>query len=205
MARATNSLPVPLSPVISTGVRVSCRRETTRSTSWILADEPTIPETVRILQGLRSRYEGHHRVKYADDALEAAAKLASRHLRDYRLPDSAIDVLDEAGARARLAAPATPKGETVAIVDVAIPQIEEVVARMARIPAKQASSSDCRHQWSTSQSNAALRSAAQPNGRFWHKADMLNAPMNVRYRGQGGRERAVMSANDMAIWPLKKD
>jgi ATP-dependent Clp protease ATP-binding subunit ClpA len=123
-------------------------------------DEPSIPETVRILQGLRSRYEAHHHVKYSDEALEAAAKLAARHLRDYRLPDSAIDVLDEAGSRARLAAPpagaergpgvpasdgaggsggAKPPG---LILDVALQQIEEVVARMARIPAKQASSSD---------------------------------------------------------------
>jgi ATP-dependent Clp protease ATP-binding subunit ClpA len=117
-------------------------RALARRLQKVTIDEPSIQETVRILQGLRSRYEGHHRVKYADDALEAAAKLASRHLRDYRLPDSAIDVLDEAGARARLGAAATPKGEPAAIVDVGIPQIEEVVARMARIPAKQASSSD---------------------------------------------------------------
>jgi ATP-dependent Clp protease ATP-binding subunit ClpA len=117
-------------------------RALARRLQKVTIDEPTIQETVRILQGLRSRYEGHHRVKYADDALEAAAKLASRHMRDYRLPDSAIDVLDEAGARARLAAPPTPKGETTAVIDVGIPQIEEVVARIARIPAKQASSSD---------------------------------------------------------------
>jgi ATP-dependent Clp protease ATP-binding subunit ClpA len=117
-------------------------RALARRLQKVTIDEPTIQETVRILQGLRSRYEGHHRVKYMDDALEAAAKLASRHLRDYRLPDSAIDVLDEAGARARLAAPPTPKGETAVVIDVGIPQIEEVVARMARIPAKQASSSD---------------------------------------------------------------
>jgi len=117
-------------------------RALARRLQKVTIDEPTIQETVRILQGLRSRYEGHHRVKYADEALEAAAKLASRHLRDYRLPDSAIDVLDEAGSRARLGAPPTPKGETTAVIDVGIPQIEEVVARMARIPAKQASSSD---------------------------------------------------------------
>jgi ATP-dependent Clp protease ATP-binding subunit ClpA len=117
-------------------------RALARRLQKVTIDEPTIQETVRILQGLRSRYEGHHRVKYADDSLEAAAKLASRHLRDYRLPDSAIDVLDEAGAKTRLAAPPTPKGETTAILDVGLPQIEEVVARMARIPAKQASSSD---------------------------------------------------------------
>src|SRR6188474_1628196 len=117
-------------------------RALARRLQKVTIDEPTIQETVRILQGLRSRYEGHHRVKYADDSLEAAAKLASRHLRDYRLPDSAIDVLDEAGAKTRLAAPPTPKGEATAILDVGLPQVEEVVARMARIPAKQASSSD---------------------------------------------------------------
>lgn len=117
-------------------------RALARRLQKVTIDEPSIAETVRILQGLRSRYEGHHRVKYGDDALEAAAKLASRHLRDYKLPDSAIDVLDEAGARARLAAPPTPKGEAAAVLDVGVPQVEEVVARMARIPAKQASSSD---------------------------------------------------------------
>src|SRR5213079_2475285 len=104
-------------------------RALARRLQKVTIDEPTIQETVRILQGLRSRYEGHHRVKYADEALEAAAKLASRHLRDYRLPDSAIDVLDEAGAKARLAAPPTAKGEATAVLDVGIAQIEEVVAR----------------------------------------------------------------------------
>src|SRR3954447_10440902 len=79
-------------------------RALARRLQKVAIDEPSIAETVRILQGLRSRYESHHRVKYSDDALDAAAKLASRHLRDYRLPDSAIDVLDEAGARARLGA-----------------------------------------------------------------------------------------------------
>jgi ATP-dependent Clp protease ATP-binding subunit ClpA len=120
-------------------------RALARRLQKITIDEPSIPETVRILQGLRSRYESHHRVRFSDDALEAAAKLASRHLRDYRLPDSAIDVLDEAGARARLAAGAPAAGEAKppdAVIEVAIPHIEEVVARMARIPAKQASSSD---------------------------------------------------------------
>jgi ATP-dependent Clp protease ATP-binding subunit ClpA len=117
-------------------------RALARRLQKVTIDEPTIQETVRILQGLRSRYEAHHRVKYSDDSLEAAAKLAARHMRDYRLPDSAIDVLDEAGAKTRLAAPPTPKGEETAVLDVTLPQIEEVVARIARIPAKQASSSD---------------------------------------------------------------
>jgi ATP-dependent Clp protease ATP-binding subunit ClpA len=117
-------------------------RALARRLQKVTIDEPSIQETVQILQGLRSRYESHHRVKYSDDALEAAAKLASRHMRDYRLPDSAIDVLDEAGAKARLAAPPRAAGEDVTVLDVGVPQIEEVVARIARIPAKQASSSD---------------------------------------------------------------
>src|ERR1700680_4069688 len=101
-------------------------------------DEPSIEETVRILAGLRSRYEAHHGVTYTDGALEAAAKLASRHLRDYRLPDSAIDLLDEAGAVARIQTPPSPTGPPV----VDAPEIERVAARAARIPAQQATSSD---------------------------------------------------------------
>ena len=77
-------------------------RALARRLQKITIDEPSIPETVRILEGLRSRYEAHHHVKFTDDALETAAKLAARHMRDYKLPDSAIDVLDEAGARVRL-------------------------------------------------------------------------------------------------------
>ena len=80
-------------------------RALARRLQKIAIDEPSIEETVRILAGLRSRYEEHHRVTYTDAALEAAAKLAARHLRDYRLPDSAIDLIDEAGAVTRLAAP----------------------------------------------------------------------------------------------------
>jgi ATP-dependent Clp protease ATP-binding subunit ClpA len=77
-------------------------RALARRLQKIAVDEPSIAETVSILQGLRSRYEEHHGVRYTDAALEAAAKLASRHLRDYRLPDSAIDLLDEAGSVTRL-------------------------------------------------------------------------------------------------------
>src|SRR5205814_8951352 len=81
-------------------------RALARRLQKIAIDEPPIAEAVRILAGLRSRYEEHHRVTYTDSALEAAVKLASRHLRDYRLPDSAIDLIDEAGAVVRLGAPA---------------------------------------------------------------------------------------------------
>ena len=116
-------------------------RALARRLQKITVDEPSHQETVKILQGLRSRYEAHHRVKFGDEAIEAASKLAARHLRDYRLPDSAIDVLDEAGARMRLARGAkTDPGD--AVDEITPHEIEEVVARMARIPAKQASSSD---------------------------------------------------------------
>ena len=128
----------------------------------IAVDEPSVDETVRILKGLRSRYEQHHNVTYTDGALDGAAKLAARHLRDSRLPDSAIDILDEAGAMLRLQpeAPVPPpaEGVHVEVVGVAsaekaaavegpprtvdVDEIEKVVARIARIPEKQASSSD---------------------------------------------------------------
>jgi ATP-dependent Clp protease ATP-binding subunit ClpA len=113
-------------------------RALARRLQKITIDEPSIPETVKILQGLRARYEGHHHVRYTDEALEAAAKLAARHLRDYKLPDSAIDVLDEAGAKRRLGTTVETKDPS----EISAAQVEDVVARMARIPAKQASSSD---------------------------------------------------------------
>jgi ATP-dependent Clp protease ATP-binding subunit ClpA len=122
-------------------------RALARRLQKIAVDEPTIDETIQILKGLRARYEAHHQVRYTDEALEAAAKLAARHLRDYRLPDSAIDVIDEAGAMLRLeaaapgAASAGP-GRDAAPRLVTPAEIETVVARMARIPPKQASFSD---------------------------------------------------------------
>src|SRR5581483_11865984 len=79
-------------------------RALARRLQKIAIEEPSIDETVKILGGLRARYEEHHGVRYTDAALEAAAKLASRHLRDHRLPDSAIDLIDEAGAVARIQA-----------------------------------------------------------------------------------------------------
>jgi ATP-dependent Clp protease ATP-binding subunit ClpA len=98
--------------------------------------EPTVSETVEILKGLRSRFEEHHGVKYADEALKSAAELAQRHINERHLPDKAIDVVDEAGARLRL----KPVAERETTVEVR--HIEDVVARMARIPAKSVSSSD---------------------------------------------------------------
>jgi ATP-dependent Clp protease ATP-binding subunit ClpA len=133
-------------------------RALARRLQKIAIEEPSIDETIRILNGLRGRYESHHDVSYTDAAIEASAKLAARHLRDYKLPDSAIDVIDEAGAVTKLRAaadaaaaaalaPASPPAASplpVARVPVVVdaPAIEAVVARMARIPARQASSSD---------------------------------------------------------------
>jgi len=122
-------------------------RALARRLQKIAIDEPSIEETIKILAGLRTHYEQHHNVKYSDGALEAAAKLASRHLRDYRLPDSAIDLLDEAGAVTRIqpqepastdtGAPASVEPRPVDTAD-----IERVAARAARIPDRQASASD---------------------------------------------------------------
>ena len=98
--------------------------------------EPSVPETVEILMGLKPRFEEHHGVMYADDAMKAAAELAARHINERHLPDKAIDVVDEAGARLRL----KPIAERETTVEVR--HIEDVVARMARIPAKSVSNSD---------------------------------------------------------------
>ncbi len=98
--------------------------------------EPTVDETIEILRGLRSKFEEHHGIRYEDDALKAAAELSARHINDRHLPDKAIDVIDEAGARQRLKPPGERKES------VTVEQIEDVVARIARIPPKTVSSSD---------------------------------------------------------------
>ncbi len=96
--------------------------------------EPSVAETSLILKGLKARYEEFHGVTFTDEAIEAAATLADRYLRDKKLPDKAIDLLDEAGAAQKLA---RGKGATVDVTD-----IEAVVAKMAQIPPRQVSSSD---------------------------------------------------------------
>jgi ATP-dependent Clp protease ATP-binding subunit ClpA len=98
--------------------------------------EPSVEETIEILLGLKSRFEEHHSIIYAVDAMRAAAELSARHITERHLPDKAIDVVDEAGARLRL----KPLAEREHTVEVR--HIEEVVARMARIPPKSVSTSD---------------------------------------------------------------
>ena len=114
-------------------------RALARRLQKVMVDEPTVEETTRIVEGLRSRYESHHGVRYSDEAIGAVARLASRHLREARLPDSALDVIDEAGAGFALERPAAEEAEPATVSAGAL---ERVVARMARIPEKQASASD---------------------------------------------------------------
>jgi ATP-dependent Clp protease ATP-binding subunit ClpA len=98
--------------------------------------EPSVQDTIDILRGLKTRYEEHHGVKYEDAALQAAAELAARHINDRHMPDKAIDVVDEAGANLRLQ-PVENRADAVTVT-----QIENVVARIARIPPKNVSLSD---------------------------------------------------------------
>ncbi len=99
-------------------------------------EEPTIAETIDILRGLKSRFEEHHSVSYEDEALVAAAELASKHINDRHLPDKAIDVIDEAGAHVRL----QPEDARPSAINVEA--IQNIVAKMARIPARTVSASD---------------------------------------------------------------
>ncbi len=98
--------------------------------------EPTVEETARILKGLRHKFEEHHGVKYPNKVLETAADLAAKFINDRHLPDKAIDVIDEAGANMRLK-PAAKRRRTVTVQD-----IEEIVAKIARIPPKSVSATD---------------------------------------------------------------
>ncbi len=98
--------------------------------------EPSEDETVDILKGLRPHYEAHHGVRYTDEAIAAAVALSAKHLKDLHLPDKAIDVLDEVGAAQKL----LPVDRRVAAIGPA--QIEQVVARMARVPVQAVSSDD---------------------------------------------------------------
>jgi ATP-dependent Clp protease ATP-binding subunit ClpA len=100
--------------------------------------EPSEAETLEILKGLRLHYEAHHGVQFTDEALEAAVALSARHLQDLHLPDKAIDVLDEAGAAQKLM-PAESRPESIGPA-----QIEQIVAKMARVPVQSVSSDDKR-------------------------------------------------------------
>jgi ATP-dependent Clp protease ATP-binding subunit ClpA len=100
--------------------------------------EPSESEALDILKGLRAHYESHHGVKYSDAALEAAVALSAKHLKDLHLPDKAIDVLDEAGAAQKLLPPDRRTSEIGAA------EVEQIVAKMARVPVQAVSSDDKR-------------------------------------------------------------
>jgi ATP-dependent Clp protease ATP-binding subunit ClpA len=98
--------------------------------------EPTVEQTIEILKGLKSRFEDHHSVKYAMGALQAAAELSAKYINDRHLPDKAIDVIDEAGAAQRI----LPKNKQKKTITRA--EVEEIVAKIARIPPASVSSDD---------------------------------------------------------------
>ncbi len=182
-ASSTVDLATMMKPVLTTGElrvvgastyeefkQVEKDRALARRLQKITIEEPTHAETVQILRGLKSRYEEHHGVVYTDESLEAAARLAKRHLKESRLPDAAIDLLDEAGSMLRFSgAPGLPEpvpaGVTAGAGDpaaapapggaephphveapppktVGADEIQRVVARMARIPEQQVTGSD---------------------------------------------------------------
>jgi len=98
--------------------------------------EPTVPQTIEILKGLKSRFEEHHGVKYSSGAIQAAAELSAKYINDRHLPDKAIDVIDEAGAAQRIL-PVSKRKKTIGKTEV-----EEIIAKIARIPPQTVSSDD---------------------------------------------------------------
>ena len=111
-------------------------RALSRRFQKVEVSEPTVDETFNILKGLKDRFEEHHEIKYTEGSLRAAASLASKHINDRFLPDKAIDVVDEAGARLKLV-PISKRKKTINELD-----IEKIVASIARIPEKTVSTSD---------------------------------------------------------------
>src|SRR5687767_2946743 len=139
-----------LKPVLSTG-QLKCIGATTyneyrgvfekdhalsRRFQKVDVNEPSIQETVEILRGLKSRFESHHGVKYTANALTTAAELSARYINDRHLPDKAIDVIDEAGALQRI----LPKSKQKKVIGK--PEIEEIVSKIARVPARNVSNDD---------------------------------------------------------------
>ncbi len=99
-------------------------------------NEPSIEDAIKILRGLKTNYEKHHRVRYTDEAIRASVELSAKYIHDRKLPDKAIDVIDEVGA-SRMLLPEHKRRKTVTLRDV-----EEIVAKIARIPPKSVSADD---------------------------------------------------------------
>jgi len=111
-------------------------RALTRRFQKIDVSEPTVDETIQILEGLKSRFEQHHEVKYTRQAIRSAVELSDRYINDRHLPDKAIDVIDEAGANQRMQAPSKRKKT------IGVREVESIVAKIARIPPKTVSTDD---------------------------------------------------------------
>ena len=99
-------------------------------------EEPSVEDTIKILHGLKKYYQSHHKVKYSASSLVSAAELTHRHIGDRRLPDKAIDVIDEVGALQQV----LPKSKRK--INIGVSDIENIVAKLARIPSRQINSDD---------------------------------------------------------------
>ncbi len=144
-------------------------------------DEPSIAETIEILNGLKHRFEEHHGITYSHAALTAAAELSARHINDRKLPDKAIDVIDEAGAKERLK-PVEERASELRAED-----IEAVVAKMARIPSRQVTRSD----------RDALKTLSRDLGMVVFGQDdaieTLSSAIKMARSGLGDRDRPIGS------------
>ncbi|WP_444930886.1 ATP-dependent Clp protease ATP-binding subunit ClpA [Microbulbifer sp. SSSA002] len=156
-------------------------RALSRRFQKIDVSEPSVEETVQILQGLRSCFEDHHKVRFTDGALDAAAQLSSRHITERFLPDKAIDVIDEAGAYQSLL-PAEERKEVIGVCE-----IEMVIAKMARIPAKSVSASD-KEQLSRLDDNLKMVVFGQDSA-----IDALGTAIKLSRAGLGSEEKPIGS------------
>lgn len=147
----------------------------------ITIDEPSVADAIEILHGLKHRFEVHHGVRFSDDAIKAAVELSARHITDRKLPDKAIDVIDEAGAKERLK-PLDKRSS-----EIGESEVEQVVAKMARIPSRQVSRSD----------KDALRTLGRDLGMVVFGQDeaieTLTSAIKMSRSGLGDRDRPIGS------------
>ena len=141
----------------------------------VMVDEPTVEETIEILRGLRDRYEAHHRVKINDESIVAAARLSDRYISDRFLPDKAIDLMDEAGSRVRLAGLVAP------------PELKELEAKIEEIAIEKESAIK----------NEEFEQAASLRDQEQKLQEELEAKRN-EWRKSQGRIEAVVTAEDIA-------
>jgi len=143
--------------------------------------EPSIDDTTKILQGLKEKYESHHGIRYTNKALRAAAQLSAKYINERFLPDKAIDVIDEAGAKQQLVAPSKRK-KVINNTD-----IETIVAKMARIPEKSVSSTET-DSLKTLDRNLKLVVFGQD-----HAIDELSSVIRLSRAGLGNEEKPIGS------------